>query len=101
MALPGTLYLVPNTLGESTLDGVLPHAVCVRAAALDLFIAENAKAARLLLKRINAVVPLAHPLQSIEIHELNLSTSAEQLPQLLAPLLEGRDAGLVSDAGCP
>jgi 16S rRNA (cytidine1402-2'-O)-methyltransferase len=99
--MPGDLYLIPNTLGDTTLERVLPHAVSAQAASLDYFVAENAKAARAFLKRVNAVVPLARALQDIEIRELNLTTPAERLPELLAPIIAGRDAGLVSDAGCP
>lgn len=99
--MPATLYLIPNTLGESALDAVLPHAVCSIAAGLDYFVAENAKAARALLKRIAVHTPLAHALQSIEIRELNLTTRDDQIDGLLAPLRAGRDGGLVSDAGCP
>jgi 16S rRNA (cytidine1402-2'-O)-methyltransferase len=100
--MPGTLYLIPNTLGATdALSSVIPEHVQAITAALDYFVAENAKTARAFLKLIDAVHPLAKPLQAIEIAELNVNTPAAALAGLLAPLLAGRDAGLVSEAGVP
>ena len=97
----GKLYLVPNTLGDSGIAAVLPPDVCRIAAGLDYFIGENAKSTRAFLKQINRVHVLVKPLQELEIRELNVSTPAQYLPELLAPLAAGRDGALVSDAGCP
>ena len=105
--MPGTLYLIPNTLGALTAgtDGapemVIPGQVQAITAHLDYFIAENAKTTRAHLKLIAATHPLRKPLQEILISELNVNTEAGALPALLAPLKEGRDAGLISEAGVP
>ncbi|NRR32377.1 SAM-dependent methyltransferase [Oxalobacteraceae bacterium] len=100
--MPGTLYLIPNTLGDTdALASVLPEQVQALTARLDYFVAENAKTARAFLKLIGAQHPLAKPLQEITIAELNVNTPAQALAGLLAPLLAGRDAGLVSEAGVP
>jgi 16S rRNA (cytidine1402-2'-O)-methyltransferase len=97
----GTLYLIPNSLGPGGLDEVLPASVRQTTAQLDYFIAENAKTARAFLKLVSTTHPLGKPLQEIEIRELNINTAASELPALLAPLLAGRNAGLVSEAGVP
>jgi 16S rRNA (cytidine1402-2'-O)-methyltransferase len=100
--MTGILYLVPNTLGATeALGQVIPEHVQAITARLDYFVAENAKTARGFLKLIAAGHPLARPLQEIEIAELNVNTPAAALAGLLAPLLAGRDAGLVSEAGVP
>ncbi|HEX8404022.1 MAG TPA: SAM-dependent methyltransferase [Duganella sp.] len=100
--MPGTLFLIPNTLGETeALASVLPEQVQHITAQLDYFVAENAKTARAFLKLVNAGHPLARPLQEITISELNVNTPAAALAGLLAPLLAGRDGGLVSEAGVP
>lgn len=104
--MPGTLYLIPNTLGPTdsvagSLNGLLPTQVQALTAELDYFVAENAKTARAFLKLIALDHPLSKPLQEIEIVELNVNTPAAALTALLAPLLAGRDAGLVSEAGVP
>lgn len=104
--MPGTLYLIPNTLGATdavpgALSHVIPGEVQALTARLDYFVAENAKTARAFLKLIAIDHPLARPLQEIEIAELNVNTPAQALAGLLGPLLAGRDAGLVSEAGVP
>jgi len=104
--MPGTLYLIPNTLGPTdaaphALSHILPEHVQDIASKLDYFVAENAKTARAFLKLVAIDHPLARPLQDIQIAELNVNTPPQALAALLAPLLEGRDAGLVSEAGVP
>ena len=104
--MPGTLYLIPNTLGPTeaapgALSHIIPEQVQALTARLDYFVAENAKTARAFLKLIAIDHPLAKPLQEIEIAELNVNTPVAALAGLLAPLLAGRDCGLVSEAGVP
>ena len=109
---PGTLLLVPNTLdlGADAVDlhELLPLGVMRRAAALRHWAAEDARSARSFLKRIGAVVPLAQPLQALDIRELPRPRkgSGEAVPAgewraLLQPALAGHDLGLISEAGLP
>jgi len=108
----GTLLLVPNTLdlGAEAVDlhEVLPLGVMRRAAGLLHWVAEDARSARALLKRIDAVVPLAQPLQATLIRELPRPRKGSREPvpaaewqALLQPALDGHDIGLVSEAGLP
>jgi len=105
--MTGFLYLIPNTLGPAdpiigcTLEQVIPDEVQAITARLDYFVAENAKTTRAFLKTVGLARPLAKPLQEIRIAELNVNTAAAALPALLEPLLQGQDAGLVSEAGVP
>ena len=100
--MPGTLFLIPNTLGETAaVAQVLPEQVQHLTAQLDYFVAENAKTARAFLKLVGARHPLCKPMQEIQIAELNVNTPAAALSDLLKPLLAGRDGGLVSEAGVP
>lgn len=93
----GTLYLIPTTLGGGDADAVLPAGAQERIRGLDYFIAENPKTARAFLKLIGSL----HPLQSIAIERLDHNTAAAAIESLLEPVLAGRDAGLMSEAGCP
>ncbi|WP_321948768.1 SAM-dependent methyltransferase [Paraburkholderia sp. J10-1] len=96
----GTLYLIPNTLGEgddAALNAVLPMPVRERAGTLASYIGENAKTTRAFLKRVGTT----RPIQEIDIRELNVNTPAGEVEKLLAPLLAGIDTGLVSEAGVP
>lgn len=104
---PGTLFLIPNTLGtadgdaSNPLSHIIPADVQALTATLDHFIAENAKTTRAFLKLVAMTNPLAKPLQEIQITELSVNTPADALPGLLAPLLAGHNAGLISEAGVP
>jgi 16S rRNA (cytidine1402-2'-O)-methyltransferase len=108
----GSLILVPNTLDLGTpqappIEAVLPAGVLRHAARLMHWVAEDAKTTRAFLKRVDAVIPLAAPLQAIEIRELpRAPKGARALPPadlrpLLAPALAGSDVGLISEAGLP
>ena len=104
--MPGTLFLIPNTLGPTdaqpgALNHVLPGQVQALTSQLGYFVAENAKTARAFLKLVAIDHPLSRPLQEIRIAELNVNTPPAALSALLEPLLAGEDAGLVSEAGVP
>ena len=97
-AARGRLWLVPAPIGApGDAPAVLPAATLAAIARLEVFIVENARSARAFLREL----PLARPLQEIEMLEWNEHSRAEDLPRTLAPLLAGRDVGLVSEAGCP
>ncbi|SDM18637.1 16S rRNA (cytidine1402-2'-O)-methyltransferase [Oryzisolibacter propanilivorax] len=113
---PGTLYLVPGPLdfgcdAQVPLDDVLPAGTLRRAAALRHWICENARSLRAYLKRVDALHPLALPLQQLQVAELPRqahkkgdhpgSGGAFDASALLAPLLAGHDMGLASEAGMP
>ena len=113
----GKLYLVPVPLDhgceqQSAADDVLPLGTLKRAASLTHWITENAKSTRAFLKRVNALIPLAQPMQSMQITELprevhkkgdhaGASSTPFDARPLLAPALQGMDIGLVSEAGMP
>jgi 16S rRNA (cytidine1402-2'-O)-methyltransferase len=114
MAAPrGTLLLVPNTLDlgapdAPSIDSVLAAGVLQQAARLTHWVAEDAKTTRAFLKRVHALVPLALPLQAIDIRELprpvkggRTDPVSVDLEALLAPALAGSDIGLISEAGLP
>lgn len=93
----GRLYLVPNLLGVTPPQAVLPERTIQIARSLAHFVVETPKAAREFLK---ALAP-DRPLRSLTLAELNEHTPAHQVAALLAPALAGHDLGLLSDAGCP
>lgn len=97
MALPGTLYLIPTTLGERAPEAVIPVGVLEKIRGLGHFIAENPKSARAFLK----IVGVDRPLQSIVVDRLDHNTPESAIDDLLAPLVSGHDVGVISEAGCP
>ena len=97
MSHSGTLYLVPNFLGESREADLLPAANSAILRSLKYFVVEELRAARQLIAR---TAP-GSDIDSLHFFLLNEHSDAGQLPQLLAPLLAGHDMGIVSEAGCP
>lgn len=109
----GKLYLVPAPLdfgcdSQTPLQDVMPWATLQVAARLPCWICENAKSTRAYLKRINELQPLSHALQALQIQELPREvhkkgdhTGNFDARPLLAAAMEGRDMGLVSEAGMP
>jgi len=112
-----TLYLVPAPLDfgcetQAPLQDVLPLGTLQAASRLTHWVCENAKSARACLKRIDAVAPLAAPLQAMAIQELprqvhkkgdhdGAAGAPAGIAALLAPLRAGHDMGLLSEAGMP
>ena len=94
----GTLYLIPTNLAFPFEPGdIVPAQVQKIVSGLDYFIVEHAKTARQFLK----LVGTAKPLQELEMGELNEHTAERDLESLLGPMLQGRDGGLLSEAGAP
>ena len=109
----GKLYLVPAPLDfgcdtQAPLQDALPLGTLQVAAGITHWICENAKSARAYLKRIDAVVPLAAPIQSQQIDELprEVHKKGDHAGQfdarpMLGAALQGHDVGLLSEAGMP
>ena len=109
----GTLYLVPTPLdfgcpSHTQLQTSLPEGTIAVAARLSHWICENAKSTRAFLKRVDALVPLAQPLQSQallelprEIHKKGDHSGGFDARPMLVAALQGHDIGLVSEAGMP
>jgi len=89
---------VPAWLSEDTPPAaVVPAPVLERVRSLDAFVVENAKSAR----RFLAACGHPKPMRDIAMAELNEHTPAAAVAALLGPALEGRDLGLLSEAGMP
>jgi len=109
----GKLYLVPAPLDFGCNDLVdlqdtMPLGTLKVASKLQHWVCENAKSARAYLKRIHEIIPLSHPLQTLniqelprEVHKKGDHTGNFDARYLLAPALAGHDVGLVSEAGMP
>lgn len=93
----GALYLIPSSLDDSAAAATTSPQTRALIERLEIFIVEHAKTARRFLGNFS----LARPLAELEFHLLNEHTAEAELPELLAPLKAGRDAGLLSEAGCP
>ena len=81
----GILYLIPCPISDETAPwDVLPAANRAVMDALDYFIVENTRTARRFLSKAGIARPIGR-----------------EIEELIAPLLEGRSAGVISEAGVP
>lgn len=93
----GKLYLIPVPLGENDPTEVLPQTVNRTIAFIDDYIVENEKTARRFIK---AIVP-EKVQATLRLSTLNKHTEISQHNQMIQPCLEGKNVGLMSEAGCP
>jgi 16S rRNA (cytidine1402-2'-O)-methyltransferase len=93
----GTLHLVPVTLGGDEVQAVLPRGTLEVLAQLDYFIVENEKSARRFLK----LLPHPRPLRELTIVLFDKNGTPALANELLQPVLQGRSAAVLSEAGCP
>ena len=91
------LYLIPTTLGECDLSSVLPSKNNAIVRAIRHFIVEDVRSARRFLRKVDSEFPI----DDASFFVLNQHTTAEEVCSFLAPLKEGHDTGIISEAGCP
>lgn len=93
----GKLYLIPTTMGAANPMQVLPLQVKAIVESLNIFIAENEKTAR---RHIKQLVPEKQQ-SLLQFFHLNKFTAPSEIPSFLNDCKEGKNIGLLSEAGCP
>lgn len=92
----GKLFLIPNTLGETEILGVIPPAVIEIIKTIQVFASENPKNTRRFLKKIDKNIDI----DTLTFLELNEHSDRKQVEACL-PYLAHQDVGIISEAGCP
>lgn len=95
--MSGTLFLIPVTLGDSPVQHVIPAYVLELIDRLDHFIVEDLRSARRYLKKAG----ITKAIDDLSFYLLNEHTEDQATEELLAVLANGKDAGLMSEAGIP
>lgn len=93
----GGLYLIPNLLGETSVDSSLPPLITSVTSKISHFVVEDEKAARRFIKQLCP----ERVIRDLSFEILNEHTKAIDIERLLTPLQEGHDVGVISEAGCP
>ena len=95
----GIIYMIPCPISdERAVWDVLPQANLEVMNSLDYFIVENVRSARRFLSKAG----VERRIEELEFVELNEHTrSAQDVERMLKPVLEGRSAGVISEAGVP
>lgn len=97
--MKGTIYMIPCPISdERDVWDVLPKANLDVMNSLDYFIVENTRSARRFLSRAG----VERRIEELEFVELNEhTTSSGDVERMLKPVLDGRSAGVISEAGVP
>lgn len=93
----GKLYLIPTTMGDCEPMDVLPQTVKRCLDFIDDYIVENEKTARKFIKSVQPEKVQA----SLRLSSLNKHTEISEHNKMIQPCLEGKNIGLMSEAGCP
>lgn len=94
----GKLYLLPVPLGDDADPKlVLPETVARSIEFIDHYIVENEKTARRFIK---AILPTKKQ-PDLKLSVLNKHTEVSEHNAFIQPCMEGKNVGLMSEAGCP
>lgn len=91
------LYLIPNLLGETPVEQVLPAYNHEIIMGIRHFIVEDVRTARRFLKLVDRSIDI----DQITFYTLNKHTRPDEIAGMLKPLEEGFAMGVISEAGCP
>ena len=95
----GVLYMIPCPISDSTaVYDVVPEANRDIINSLDYFIVENVRSARRFLSKAG----IERKIDDLEFVELNEHTrEGVAIEAMVKPIVEGRSAGVISEAGVP
>ena len=97
MMKSGILYLIPSPLAESDFAKIFPAYNLEIIQEIDHFIVEDLRTGRRFVKKMG----MQKPIDSLYFTTLNEHTKGEEIETILRPLVEGKNVGLISDAGTP
>lgn len=93
-----SLYLIPAPIADATFGQVLPTQVIDVLTTVDVFFVENVRTTR----RLIGSLKLGRVIDELTFYTLDKDTpEAETRQQLQAAMKQGRDVGVLSEAGCP
>lgn len=95
--MKGKLYLIPSPLGDSAPVEVIPGPTLELLQHISTYVVEEVRTAR----RYLSAAGLKGHIGELEFHELNEHTSQEEVEGYAKLFEDGRDVGLITEAGLP
>lgn len=95
--MKGKLYLIPSPLGDNDPAEVIPGPVLEQIGRLDRFVVEELRTARRYLSRAG----LRGHIEELEFTVLNEHSSQAEVDAMEALFDDGKDVGLITEAGLP
>jgi len=93
--MSGKLYLIPSPISDNT--AVIPAYTLAQIGHIQHFLAEEIRTARRYLSSLK----IFSSIEALHFQVLNKDTEPSALRAMMAPIHEGHDMGVLSDAGCP
>ncbi|MCQ2959793.1 MAG: SAM-dependent methyltransferase [Bacteroidales bacterium] len=93
----GKIYLIPTEMGEQDSSRLFPSYNLSIIEHVDFYIVENVRTVRRFIKKVCPTKKI----EDVVFYEINKHSPAEQLQEMMKPLFEGKDIGVVSEAGMP
>ncbi len=93
----GKIFLFPVPLSDGDINAVLPSYNITLIKNIKVFVVENIRSARRFLKKCDRTIDI----DTLTFFTLNEHTLHQDIPQMLEPAFEGKDIGVISEAGCP
>ena len=93
----GKLYLIPSPLGDNKPAEVIPSAVLDLLKGLDTFVVEELRSARRYLSRAG----LRGHIEALHLVTLNEHTTPAEVREMETLFQDGKDVGLITEAGLP
>ena len=95
--MKGRLFLIPSPLGDNEPAEVIPAGVLSMLPSITTYVVEAVRTAR----RYLSAAGLKGHVQDLKFHELNEHTTPEEVEGLMKLFEDGRDVGLITEAGLP
>ena len=92
----GKIYIIPTPISDGEASSVLPEMVIRILHKLDTFFVENIRTARRFLSSVGV-----RNIQDLHFEILDKNTQPESLDHLIQIVKNGKDIGVMSEAGCP
>src|SRR5210317_1797568 len=92
----GKLFLIPTPISDADPGTVLPEMLIRTIQDLNTFFVENIRTARRFLSSMGI-----RNIQNLHFEVLNKNTEPKFLEHLIGIVKNGKDVGIMSEAGCP
>ncbi len=93
----GILYLIPSLLGDAPVENSLPSYNRQIINSIDEYIVEDIRSARRFLIKAK----IEKPIDSLTFHLYNEHSKNTDINSVVNGLMNGKNVGLISEAGCP
>jgi 16S rRNA (cytidine1402-2'-O)-methyltransferase len=93
----GKIFLIPTPIADETVESIITPQIREVINNCDYFLCENIRTTR----RYFSSLRIEKPIDSLIFEKLDKDTNYLELQNLMKPVIEGKDLGVLSEAGCP